>query len=286
MHSAIGFTARVLALATFFALFAAPARAIIIQDASARFTAVSGIVTRGSDSVTDISAPISTSITASIAGDFGSALHSVGPFGNLGMQGTYFQPGDFSNDVTVQNTAIINNTGRSQFGAANFIIDGGFLRFFAGAGSNMIFTLSLESKVDGVDRSSFSASIELANDSTGRHTVSIFGEDIGATENPLTGDVDIPLFFGALDIGVVEPGGIIDLEYKVEIDGLMVQFVEVAEFAFSDPLNVDGFGEAPTVSFSDVSNAVPEPAAALLLLAGLGLLAGLRRLEASYVRRA
>ncbi|MDD9925995.1 MAG: hypothetical protein OXR03_09205, partial [Rhodospirillaceae bacterium] len=88
MHSAIGFTARVLALATFFALFAAPARAIIIQDASARFTDVSGIVTRGSDSVTDISAPISTSITASIAGDFGSALQTKRPKKNHKMQCT------------------------------------------------------------------------------------------------------------------------------------------------------------------------------------------------------
>ena len=34
----------------------------------------------------------------------------------------------------------------------------------------------------------------------------------------------------------------------------MFQFAEIANFGFSDPLDVDGFGEAPTVTFSDVTN--------------------------------
>lgn len=265
-------------LVTFATLYAGSAQAIISQQAVTLFTDVNGVETWNSDSVDDRNAPITSTIAALITGGFGSTSLSVGPFGNLGMQGSYFQPGAYANQISIKNSDIQNNTGRAQFAQANFIIDGGFLQFFAGPGSNMEFNLSLISSITGeFPLTLFTTRIELVHDLAGVQATLFSGDDIGAAFNPLTGSVEIPLFFGSADIGIVGPNETIDLEYRLDIRGEMFQFAEIANFGFSDPLNVDGFGEAPTVTFSDVTNAVPEPAGALLLLSRLGLLAGLRR---------
>lgn len=190
------------------ALMSDPAQALIGHETIIAFTPENGVETRSRDVITDQSAPITTSITASIAGGFGPALNSISPLGNLGMWGEFYELGRIDSDILIQNTGIENISGRAQFARANFIIDGGFLQFFGGPGSNLEFLLTVTSRITDGLRNEFTTCIELVHDVNGIQTILFSGEDIGAAFNPVRAAVEIPRFFGSLDIGLVDPGGI------------------------------------------------------------------------------
>jgi len=60
------------------------------------------------------------------------------------------------------------------------------------------------------------------------------------------------------------------LAYQLDIIANVVGFSEGTFFEFSDPLDVSGFGDYPTVSFQGAI--IPLPASLPLFAGGLGLL--------------
>lgn len=266
-------------LAILLSMGSMPANAIVSQQVSTSFIDINAFETRDIERIDDSAGPITDTILASISGGFGDSFATVGPFGSLGMQGELFRTGEFDAQIVIRNDRIINNSGRSQNARANFIIDGGAFTMFAGVGSNMRFLMTIEADIlgDGNFPTRFQTGFELEQLVESNVSAQFFGTDIGATFNQQTSTIDVPVFFGGFEIGDILPNSVIDISYQIDFGGTLVNFTEFTRWQFSDPFNVDGFGEAPTVTFSDIDSTVPEPSSALLLLAGVGLLARFRR---------
>jgi hypothetical protein len=106
-----------------------------------------------------------------------------------------------------------------------------------------------------------------------------FGASLGATFDRFS--ADIPLSLQTLDLGWIPAGGSVALHYVLVISATTKASTEIAAWQFSDPFQVDGTGEFPTVVFSDVA-AVPEPSGLMAFVAGLALLGAERRGGRSY----
>lgn len=260
--------------------WAAPADAITRQQVIVQFdpTPDDGFnndETRADDAIDDRSGPIDRAITAEIDDPGGRffARGSVGEFGQLGVVGETVAIGELDTQVFIEADDFQNVTGRAQQARANFIIDGGRALMFAGAGSTIDFTLTVRKDFDTV----FQTAFELLALPSGLGQLTLFGDDIGVTINPLNGEVDIPLAFVSADLGLIEPNERFSIEYQLDITATIVGFAEIALFEFSDPFSVDiGDSDFPTVAFSDVQ-AVPLPATAPLLAGAFGALLLIRR---------
>lgn len=257
------------------------ADALIEHDIFAGFDPTPGFgntgdETRDSDRVDNSSAPITTSIIASISGAGFNSSGSVGPFGNLGFDTSYFTNGEMQNQVVIESDEIVNIFGTPQRLTANFIIDGGEFLLVGGLGSTLEYKITITA--DGLPVWQSGAEMEITNAGGTAASVRFFGEDIGAVADATGTMVTIPIAFESADLGILGPGDSLRLRYQLDILANSMQFAELIRWEFSDPLDVSGTGDFPTVSFKPVgSTSVPEPGMAAIMGVGLLTLALTRR---------
>lgn len=237
----------------------------IAQLAEVEYEDPLGFVLRNSDlACKNTTDPIcerpSLTVLAQIAGpSFGSAFASAGEFGNVGLQARQTEGGTLSTHVAVASDENVNVFSVPQRAQANFVIDGGSL-LLDGIGS-IAYTIEIQDLRDNV---LWTTGGTLEVPGSGATSLSITGTDIGATLSGRT--VLIPLTFVTLDLGIVPAGGRVGLRYDAVFrsDVFPVR-LELAAWGFSDPGNVEGAGDFPTITLTSV-NAVPQPPTGLLLL--------------------
>lgn len=254
------------------AALASQAQALVTQTVNVSFDPTPDQIVNGDDvtdgaTISNAGGPIVDAITASIAGDRFSAIGSVGQFGDLGLQGVLFRTGEMRAQVDIEADEFINPFATAQEAQINFIIDGGEFQMVAGDGS----TIELQLTISRDNQTVFQTGFDLT--AIGGFGVDTdfqpFGADIGAFQ-PSSSTVEIPFAFGSASLGVIQPNQRFSIDYQIVIVAETVGFGEIVRFEFSDPFNVSGFGDFPTVTFSD-AQAVPVPATAPLLLGALGL---------------
>ncbi len=231
---------------------------------------------RDSDAITGPPDQINRALNAAISGPGYSASGSVGRFGNYGIQGTQsINAHSMQTQVVIANDDIVNFTGIPQRIKANFIIDGGEFVLAAAPGATLKYDLNLfidDSPTSGADflfpdRSVFRSFGTLSGELDQSTTFVSGGDDIEAVFDGVH-SVEIPVSLQSVDLGVLNPGQRIGLQYQMDVTTSVPQFVEFLSFQFSDPLSVDGVGASPTIEFS----AVPIPAAGLLFMPALAAL--------------
>ena len=219
-------------------------------------------------------------ILAQISGSGYQAVSAAGIFGNLGMQGSHEAAGFLETDVAIKNTAIVNPFSEPCRVRANFIIDGGRMRL-AGPVASLHFNLQLGArKFDAqgnliLESNYWRSEARLRCENSLEPELILNDSDIGIHMiDPFT--AEIPSSFQTFEIGVVPSGGWIELGYLVYFESSAIAF-EFSEFQYSDPLNVSGEGEFPTIEF------VPVPEPRTLLALGAALLALPRRRGKSWL---
>lgn len=285
------------------------ARAGVLQQVVV-FQDMNGMVVNGArDEVFGIT---SADITRNIGAQIGSfpalgyqATSSASQFGSVGLSAALTGGGVVSvfSSVFVASDEFVNLTGVPQRATANFIIDGGSMFVIAGRNARATYDLSLIGANLGnvsieTDQSRFKflpigspgfpflpeflTSGVLEADASGNLSFISNGEDIGATFSP-PGLVEIPLSFQSFDLGIVNPGDRLYLEYEFSLSTevgtvvfppdpndppLLTPGVAEGIFAgFSDPFNLAGHPVLPTITLQPLQ-AIPEPSTFVLLCLG------------------
>ena len=231
---------------------------------------------RDDERIDDSSGPIDRSILASINDPDGrfSGQGSVGEFGNLGVFGGLGRTGAFDTQIFIENDDFQNISGKAQQASLQFVIDGGSFFMIAGQDSVIDFALTVRKDFFPVYQSGFE--YRSTTPFGGNNQLTTFGADLDLqTNNPF--ELEMPVNFETVDLGIIQPNEQFAISYQLDITVTGVDFVEVLGFEFSDPFAVSGFGEFPTVSFSDAPQAVPLPATAPLAAAAIGMLVLARR---------
>jgi hypothetical protein len=226
-------------------------------------------------------------VSAALAGPGYIATASVGPFGNLGIAAQMSGTGTLSSQILISNDEFTNPLSIPQRAEAHFIVDGGLLAMLAGNGSRLFLSLEVGALVrdaNGLSAGSetFSSLIQLEQTVTDLEFLTD-GRSLGATFDGQS-RVDIPLSLQSLDLGLIPGNGSILINYEVLIRADVDVFSEFVVYQFSDPLQVDGTGEFPTVIFSAPA-VVPEPSGFLALAAGLALFGASRCRGTGATRR-
>ena len=225
------------------------------------------------------SADIDRDVSLRISGPGYDAQAAIGRFGQLGVESLMLVPGTMTNDIFIASNEHVNVFAFPQRAKANFIIDGGHASMFAGPLSKLSMSISLESTIfdssgNPVESRMWQGGFDLEVpefDSVPIFTP--FGEDISAT---FDGTVDIPLSLQTFDIGIVPPGGRVNVSYKFFALASIEQFSELTTWSFSDPLQIladSGEDRSPDVIFT----AVPVLPGFYLLASAIALLPMARR---------
>ena len=236
---------------------------------------VTGDYFQASDSITGATeADIDRALIASLNGPGYNAFGSVGEFGNYGLSGSIFRPGELLAQVLIEADVSAPPFGSPRNAEANFIIDGGELNFLAGPLSTLDLSLSLAVDFNPV----FQTSIHLTgDDAAGNPGFTTFGDDIGATRDPALGwRINIPFSFQNVDLGVLNPGQTIEFSYLLTITATIADYAEVVAFEFQDPLTIEPPPVAPEALRAGIAP-VPVPAAAWLFAPAAALLGWRRR---------
>ena len=255
-----------------FAISAAPAGATIIQRVDADGSSPGGSAV-DSDSTDSSQAPLRDTL-AEVSGPGFRAFSSAGVFGNVGLQAEHSTSGTLSTHAFIASNGDenVNLSTRPQRAVANFIIDGGEIQFLGTGRIDYAISIRFITENPGgtaPDVIDWNTTGRVEGVDFNRPTLTTTGVDIGTSA---LGDsrFAIPLSFQSVDLGVVAPFGFIAMSYDVKF-GLTAQGVEIASWSFSDPGNISGFGDFPTITFSDVVASAPEPASLALVLGGLAL---------------
>ena len=266
-----------IASALLFLLLAGGAPAAITQQLYLEFDptpadAFNNDEDRGGDSITgNTPADIDRAILGSINGPTYSATGSIGVFGNYGVQSFLTGvEGELFTQVFIEADVEAPSFGVPRPAQASFIIDGGSFDFTAGPLSTMEFVLTLSAD----SRSVFQSVIEVqGSPGGGAPTITTRGVDLGLTQVSPTA-FEIPFSFQTVDLGILNPGQVIDFEYQLDVVTTINDFAEGAFFEFEDPLSV----QPPTASLDDpfrpTITFIPEPSTTLLAALAVACLAG------------
>ncbi len=194
---------------------------------------------------------------------------------------------ELSTRVIIESDEFVNLTGRPAQAVANFIIDGGEM-FLEAGNASIEFELFVESENLGnvpiiTDPNNFPIILSgpqffagglFEAAASGDTTFTPRGSDINATQLSRT-NVEIPLSFQSLDLGVLGPGDRLALAYDFTYTLTMTgpgSFSEIMFAEFSDPLMLAG-RPVLEVTFTPTSQVIPEPSTVIVwsLLGFFGL---------------
>lgn len=297
------------------ALPAVSAQAGVVQEVTARFGGIAPS-TQMVFAPTGIAIPgdIAASVGLPSGADGYFAAASAGVFGNIGLSAfTTFAPSGsaVSAEVIVGSDDVVNLLAVPQRVTSSFVIDGGFLRDDFSTSTTAVIDIEIGATnlgPVGQETDAFSLRVQSAitagfgssgnlepeylgggyevryeTDATGAASISFSfegGLDLGATVDPITGDIEIPFSFQTLDFGVLQPGDRLLIGYQATISIFKDGVAEGVIAGFSDPFNLGAnsiLGGITLTPLSQPPTAVPVPGSLPLLAAGLVLLAARRR---------
>ena len=287
------------------ALGCATASAGVLQRVEVGFTPPGGTEGVISDAIFRMSsAAVDEDIVAQSTVPGSHALSaSAGRFGQVGMSvndvnaltGSVMRA-----EVLVGSDEFVNIASRPARVRTSFIIDGGELRDLFSINTSVTFELQVGAQNLGIAPAGTSASplgleitadfganglfpgggytARLESDAGGaRSFTSSFtnGLDLEATFDGVR-TVEIPLSLQTLELGILGPNERLLVAYRATITVVQNGIVEGVSGQFSDPFTLSGEPN-PILALNGVTlTPVPEPSHALLLLAGLALLAAAR----------
>jgi hypothetical protein len=208
------------------------------------------------------------------------AYASVGRFGSVGLSAENFGPGTTTEArVEISNNEYFNGTNLPQHVTQRVIVDGGRMQFTEPARNSEISFLYGTERIDprtGNVIDLFEEQGDLTSDNNKvvsfKHSGTI---DLGATFDPGTDTVTIPLSVQTFDLGLLPPMTSMELDYgfsfHLQLSGLGQEIAE-----FSDPFHLSAHPALGTITLQGA--AVPEPSTlALGVVGALGLLGRRRR---------
>lgn len=226
------------------------------------------------------SPPDSPTVIDAFLGTSSTTTHATaGPLGNLALTGSMFGgSSEVGGLVFIESDEFLNLSAVPRTARANFIIDGGFLKCLGGPIATLSFQIILEAKIFDMNHTQVGAETWrtqaiMQSIDFGSPTLSIGHNDIGIHMiTPF--EAEIPFSFQQWDIAQVPAFGTMELSYQAQVIA-SADFVEIMSWEFSDPLQLDGPQEFPTVTM------VPEPSSVVAL--GLLALGMVQRRRATIV---
>jgi hypothetical protein len=241
---------------------------------------------------------ITQDITAMLSSpDNYSLVASVGRFGEVGLSATSFpgsSPNNFQALVGVSNDEFVNRTGVAQHALLRVVVDGGMMQLVlnpSGSGvESVAYDYALTSLIHplgnpgvGFGKRDFISKGSLGPDVNGILTFTTVesGAQLGATFDPATATVTIPLSFQTFDLGVLPPNASLLLLFTFSF-GLVNDGTSFEAASYSDPFHLSTNPALGTVTFQPA--AVPEPCGLVLLGSGGLAVLVLRRRRCARIR--
>ena len=122
-------------------LLAGNASAYVQQRVQLDYSGPAGATAHAADTVSVPPESALHTINADIAGGFGSAVGSVGTFGDLGVQASLRGLGKLTSLISIYSDEFVNPFSSPRHAQSRFVVDGGSLWMIAGNGSTLDFSL-------------------------------------------------------------------------------------------------------------------------------------------------